>query len=367
MQHFENNKIKKILPILIVILSIIFSKKSLAQEPELIIPDTIGFYSSKIITLNEIHGVSNIGILKRLLVNKLIEKNNLTDIVMEIGKSSAYLLNEYIVTGDSSLLTGYIYFTYGNNAKAFWNELRRYYLMGIKIKIHGIDFERGEFVPALKMILLKQGKSESKLFKYLLSLPDSVFKLTSSNTKDERINILTNCQSIYNDNKSYYDAGISDSGVIKSILDNPVSEKKMFRRFRAMEDEFTMLYQNDGHSYLLIVGSFHVENSHPIYKKISNNNNISNDYICVISMIAKSCTVYAYGAPPYKIDLVSNQSFRRADSFIDNLFTNYSNTCNYNMIKLDNQIISKYNINNKYNIDYVIPVDCNYSEQNCGK
>ena len=343
------------------------SKKSLAQNPQLIITDTIGLYSSKIVTLNEIHGVSNIGILKRLLVNKLVEKNKLTDIVMEIGKSAAYILNEYIATGDSSLLTGYIYFTYGNNAKAFWMELRRYYLMGTKIRIHGIDFERGEFVPALKMILLKQGKSESKLFKYLLSLPDSVFKLTSSDSKEGRINMLTNCQSIYNKDKLYYDNGSVDSGMIKSILDNPVSEKRMFQRFRAMENEFTMLYQNNRHFYLVIVGNFHVERSHPIYKEITDNYNILNDNICVISMAAKSCIINAYGAPLQKIELVSNQSLRKADGFINDLFINYSNTCNYNMIKLDDQTINKYNINNKFHIDYVIPIDCSYSEQNCGK
>lgn len=69
------------------------------------------------------------------------------DVFMEIGYAAAYFFNQYLRSGDTTLLVKNHLVYYGRGYKLFWKKLYNYNQAlpdSLKIVIHGIDFERTE-------------------------------------------------------------------------------------------------------------------------------------------------------------------------------------------------------------------------------
>jgi hypothetical protein len=69
---------------------------------------------------------------------------------MEVGIAAAYLFNQYLVTGDTSLIRGLVYTDH--YYKDFWHNLYAYNITvpeDKRLVIHGVDFERTEVLKVL--------------------------------------------------------------------------------------------------------------------------------------------------------------------------------------------------------------------------
>ena len=335
------------------------------NTPRLLIADSTKLCHSKIVTLDEIHGVTNLPILKTELVKYLVNHNKLTDIVLEVGKAAAYLYNAYIESGDLKFLSDDLGFVRGENNKQFWRQLREYYLNGKKIEIHGIDFERMEFVQVIKLTMVNAHDTDNELYAYLNTIPDTISRLNNDffATKANRLDILTKCKKIYNKDKARYDLIHTHENIIRDILANSVQEDKWNRRFREMENSLTDIYDLKG-DFLIILGAYHIESDRPVFYGLTQKYNIA-DSICLISLIAKDCTTNGYGAAAAEIPFNGNDNFLRNQSFVDNSIRTYAQQCSYTLQNIDEKLISKYSIKNKNHINYIVAIDCMYTKQNC--
>lgn len=86
-------------------------------------------------------------------IRHLHDRYGIKDVIMEIGHAAAYLYNQYLQTGDTSLIKGLVYTeAYYMN---FWESLHQYNLtlpLHNRLIIHGVDFERPEAVKVLKLL-----------------------------------------------------------------------------------------------------------------------------------------------------------------------------------------------------------------------
>jgi len=104
--------------------------------------------------VGEFHGVYGVSEIKLALIKYLNKNNGITDIFMEIGYSAAWLYNKYLQTGDTSFFTA-PFLTYAQKQpnRDFWKKLYAYNQgLDRKIRIHGMDFERMDFIKALKLL-----------------------------------------------------------------------------------------------------------------------------------------------------------------------------------------------------------------------
>ena len=109
----------------------------------------------------EFHGVYGTSELKLALIKYLNANNGVSDVFMEIGYSAAYLYNEFLATGDTTLFSApvLIYAQKRPNVD-FWIGLYEYNKTAQhKITIRGMDFERAEFLKVLKK-LMPEGKEK---------------------------------------------------------------------------------------------------------------------------------------------------------------------------------------------------------------
>lgn len=89
---------------------------------------------------------------KYCFIRQLNRDYGVRDVFMEIGQSAAWFYNRYLETGDSSLLQGkrLVYMTGGY--AGFWKQLYAYNQTlpdRLKIRIHGVDFERTDMFSML--------------------------------------------------------------------------------------------------------------------------------------------------------------------------------------------------------------------------
>lgn len=108
-----------------------------------------GFYQSKVFMLGEVHGFAAPQSLDFELLQHLNQKTSLTHYLAEVDYSQAYFLNQYLRTGDESLLN-YVFQTWVEyNAQwanqEFYNKIRKIYTLnqGLpaadRIEIVGVD------------------------------------------------------------------------------------------------------------------------------------------------------------------------------------------------------------------------------------
>ncbi len=104
--------------------------------------------------VGEFHDVAVVPAVKLALIKYLHENRSVNDVFMEIGYSAAWLYNRYLATGDTTFITQpSLVYNSTAEGKAFWRRLYAYNrATGGHIAIHGIDFERMEFIKALRLL-----------------------------------------------------------------------------------------------------------------------------------------------------------------------------------------------------------------------
>lgn len=84
------------------------------------------------------------------LIKHLQARYGIKDVFMEVGISAAYLFNQYLNTGDTSLIQGLVYTDH--YYKDFWQNLYAWNCTvpeNKRLVIHGVDFERTEVLKVL--------------------------------------------------------------------------------------------------------------------------------------------------------------------------------------------------------------------------
>jgi len=343
----------------ISILLITMCSPKFIQGQTLTTTDTSLIHSAKVIILSEYHLVDFFPRYKRKLIEDLYKKYGVTDLILEIGKSSAYLLNEYIATGDSSIIVNA-----KRENKDYFKEFSNYKLMsGKPVRIHGIDFERMDIVPALKRVLKKTGNTKNELFEYLATLPDTISQLDKYDMmKAERNAVIQKCRSIYQSDRNYYSAIYDDGYIVKDICENPTVEIEWDKRFDAMAHNLRLLYNNEGHKYLLIVGLFHVDCPSPIYKELEHEYELRGEDIINIAMVIKDCETSNMYYGQNKIKFGASKSILAEQGLLKSLFKNYSQPCLYQLVDIKTKFP---NYKPSFKCDYILPINCGFEDSKC--
>lgn len=111
--------------------------------------------------LGESHTIDFEPEFKYNFIKHLNSKYGIRDVFMEIGNSAAYFYNQFLQTGDTTILKeNYLPYLWGHY-KGFWQNLYDYNKLlpdSLKLSIHGIDFERKEIFK-----LLEKAKQKNSL------------------------------------------------------------------------------------------------------------------------------------------------------------------------------------------------------------
>lgn len=154
----------------------------------------------KAIFYGETHNVHFEPAWKFKLIKHLHAGYGIRDVFMEVGIAAAYLFNEYLSTGDTSLIQGLVYTDH--HYQDFWQNLFVYNFtvpVEERIVIHGVDFERTEVlkvltvkgpVPASLQHVFNRMKAADTLsafdpeFEQLLCLIQSEFRAKQEDVKN---------------------------------------------------------------------------------------------------------------------------------------------------------------------------------------
>lgn len=326
------------------------------------ITDSGLIHNANVVILSEWHLSDNFPTYKQKLIEKLYKDEGLTDLVLETNKSTAYLLNEYIATGDTSIMRNFPLFT--QRDKDFWEAFRKYKLpSGKPIQIHGIDFERMAIVPALKRVLIKTGNTRNELYQYLVSLPDTIKNLYKYDSLiAERSAVIQKCISIYKSDVKYYGSIYDNGFIVKEICENPVLETQWGKRFDSMAHNLRLLYKNKSHKYLLIVGMFHVACPNPIYKELEQECKLKENAIVNIALVVKDCETEDMYIGRRNVKLGTSPNILAQLDLIGFLFNYYAFPCNYRVVDVKKRFPD---YKPSFKCDYILPVDCKNDRIKC--
>jgi hypothetical protein len=346
----------------IVALLMIICRPVFCSGQELTMTNARLIRHAKVIMLSEWHLLDILPPYKRKLIEKLYKEEGLTDLVLETGKSTAYLLNEYVATGDLSILNNFPLFT--QRDKDYWKEFRQYKLLsGKPIKIHGLDFERMTIVPALKLVLEKTKNTRSELYRYLVTLPDTVLNLYKYDMMiAERSAVIQKCISIYKSDTGYYGSIYDNGYIIKEICENTAVETDWGKRWDAMAHNLRLLYNSNGHKYLLIVGMFHVDCPNPIQEELQREYRMDEKDIVNIVLVVKDCDVEAMYKGRGRVQLGSSPNILAQTSLVDSLYQFYAPPCKYNLVDIKTTFPA---YTPSFKCDYILPIDCKYDTFKC--
>ena len=168
--------------------------------------------------VGELHDYMQVPEAKLAVIRFLNRNDSVSDVFMEIGQSAAYLYNWYLETGDTAFITSpALVYAGSKENKAFWRGLYEYNkTLSKKMVIHGMDFERMEFMKVLKM--LKQHTNEVQQTPFLLSVDSP--KITTVNY-DQLGKVINNFRDDIQQNEQVYkELYWSDFKLVQDIILN---------------------------------------------------------------------------------------------------------------------------------------------------
>ncbi|NBW38958.1 MAG: hypothetical protein EBR30_28865 [Cytophagia bacterium] len=164
--------------------------------------------------------------LKYQLITHLNSQFGVRDVFMEIGYSAAFLYNQYLETGDTALLINprLPYSLPVSNHRILWKRLYEYNKTlptNLKLRIHGVDFERTEACKAL--LLLKP--VENDIPKELQEVFSEVEELASSkglqwNSMGFRKKFESICKALRSNDSETRKLFGDNYPIVKSIIEN---------------------------------------------------------------------------------------------------------------------------------------------------
>ena len=298
---------------LLILTLVLYSLQAYAQEKGcfketgngiLDLTTDIDFSTYNIFFLGEFHGVYGVPEIKLSLIKYLNTNYGIRDVFIEAGLGAAWLYNQYLATGDTSLMYNPS-ILYGDKVpnKVMWQNLYEYNkTLKDKIKIHGMDFERIEFLKVLKMLKPKDRKPPTEIDS-IIAFMDTVNIGTKPQLHSEEFKwqngiyeLLRTAFSVHETEfKKYYG---SNFNTIKSILTNKDTYNNFAIRDKTMFENVTEQTKEEGITkYIIFSGLNHGNSAYSIHRALcyrlgkKRHNKIAN-----ISMICQNC--YDWQARP---------------------------------------------------------------------
>ncbi len=341
--------------VLLLLCFLFFAPHSRAQQAgcfkpgadgQLVFTTDIDFSGNDVFFLGEFHGVYGVPGIKLALLEHLAAHYGITDVFMEIGHSSAWLYNEYLRTGDTALFSSpAIAYSQKQPDRDFWKNLYAYNLtLNHSITIHGMDFERMEFLKVLKL-LMPPGKEKPQPIAAMLTYIDTVSIPTANadiHDKDEpghifnalydsiRRNIEQNKQ-LYS---QYYGAGYK---VVEQIMFNENTFAKYANRNAAMYHNIIKAAQEQGiRKFIVFAGLNHADMSYAATQSLCNRLSETPAYkhkLTSIAMVCKNCYDWEL-APAYRQAAYRAPATYVSDTtLVSNIFKRFYNSgCSYTML-----------------------------------
>jgi len=207
--------------------------------------------STDVFFIAENHGIYEGDQLEVELIELLNEKFQIQHVVLECSKSLAYLLNCYAQQGDTTI------YLLDKKINVLAKKYKKLYEEH-KIIVHGMDFERGEFITAIKLLLKKNDYGrKTELYKYVSSFPDTIenFIPRGISGYEKRTDIYRATQNIFELEKDSLKKDLGDDyNIVAEILENPVTEREMKKRDETMAVNLSAL---KGQKFVCITGAGH--------------------------------------------------------------------------------------------------------------
>lgn len=168
------------------------------------------------------------------MLKYLHKQTGVKHIFMEFGYSRGFLVNEYIHTGDSTILKGLENFTYEEYSD-FYKELYEYNQTleeGNKISIHGIDLERS-FLTGIKLIRMMMPEKEKTIPKEISLTVETIISLDGYNTS---------IWEEYKDESSSKNSGTLSYSRYYGQFNQTLSLKGILENFTEFEDLYKLYY-----------------------------------------------------------------------------------------------------------------------------
>ena len=241
-----------------------------------------GFESSELnrnifFAIGEVHRVPSNQIIKLQLLKYLHRYANVRILVVESGSSDAFLLNRYLVTGDTSLIRR------KSEVDFFWSRLKQFNdANSEKIKVIGIDFERNEAIRKTFDIIFKPNPP--------IPIENNILELQnffrSPGDIKERERLFKRTTELIKQNREYYKTYLADHfQLFNSIIINPVPVTSKTKRDKYMVENFYRISKKDtGDKYF---GQFGISHTNRNYENLigllnSDNNSPINNKVMVI-------------------------------------------------------------------------------------
>jgi hypothetical protein len=308
-----------------------FSKKDATLSMD---TETSVFNNTDAVMVGEFHGVLGAYEVKLSLIKHLNTYNSYRDLFMEVGSAAAYLYNQYLSTGDTSFITNpSLPYAIKAAEKQFWKELYDYN-KGLppsnKVIIHGVDFERIEFLKVLKLLL--QPNKSNAYSKELLSTCDSLLQNVKSYKENNKI--YEKYKAYYNNNKEVLQQLYGDNySIMAQILGNPTLQSDFGRRNETMHQNIVSILKSTPiEKFIGFFGLNHTNSgkSNSLVGMLSTNDRLKGR-IVTLAMLCKNCydwqqfIKYAAYSGPY--------TYQRDEALIDHIFkTFYKGDCKYTLI-----------------------------------
>jgi hypothetical protein len=267
---------------------------------DLILDGPAGLVDYKAFFVGEFHGVYGVPEIKLALIKYVCEHYDITDVFMEVGYSTAWLYNQYLQTGDTTLFTSPV-LTYAQKKpnRDFWQKLY-VYNNGLKHKltIHGMDFERMDFVKALKLMMPKDKERPAQI-RGILSYLDTL-SIKSANAdihnKDRAGNELNQLYDSVRQHfitnrtayRKYYRPYFKD---VEQVLLNENTLSKYADRNKAMYHNVVKDLKNEKiKKFIVFAGLNHAnkEGGFTLCSRLMNAEGLK-DRLATIAMICKDC------------------------------------------------------------------------------
>lgn len=217
-----------------------------------------GFSGKQMYFLSEMHTGEERGAFTEAMVRYMVTQQGVTNIVRETSVSEAYLMNRYLHHDDTTIFRYYPDDKLHRSLDGL-RSLNETLPASKKITIYGMDFERAEFVVAVKRMLeLHEGGRNTNIYRYLDALPDSFYKAihVTIEQRQQRKEILGRARKIaLNEQKLLEHILKEDYQQLRRITENPTSEFKFSLRDQGMCRNIRR--QLNGQPFLCIVGSYH--------------------------------------------------------------------------------------------------------------
>ena len=346
----------------LIILFLVYPFLSPAQETgcfyansnnELELETNVDFSKCDAFFLGEFHGVYGISEIKLALVKYLNTKYGISDVFMEIDYSSAWLYNRYLQTGDTTLFTSpMLVYAMKQPNRDFWKNLYQFNkTTGRKITIHGMDFERLDFIKALKL-LMPPGKEKPKDISAMLHFIDTLSVTDINNSPlelEKRWPALAGhfvgesllYGSIKNDikkNRSLYQQYYGENfKTVAQIMFNENTFGKFDQRNKTMYRNMKKEIKEQGiKKFITFNGLAHGDKSDPktrsLCYRLAESKPFKNK-LAVIATLCKNCYNWEL-IPRYRdVPYYAPPTYKKDTALLNSIFDHYSNPkCKYTLI-----------------------------------